>query len=187
MKIVYIAHPLSGDLKNVDKVLHICRFISMSEPEVVPFAHWVVEALALNDQVAEERAIGIKHDEAIIDRLKFDECRLYGDRISAGMANEVQRFKALGVPVVPMTDETRRDLAAMDAASVDNDAFAEFTTCVPRQVTYSGSIAFTTCDCGENIVLANKTFGTPMKYTGKCDECQSKYLLVNGKIMLQEI
>lgn len=113
MTIEYIAHPLSGDIKNVDKVLHICRLISMTEPDVVPFAHWVVEAMSLNDQVPEEREIGIRHDHEIIDRLKFDACRLYGDRISAGMKAEIKIFIKMGIMVKPMTQGTYRDFMSL--------------------------------------------------------------------------
>lgn len=112
--IEYIAHPLGGDVDgNIKKVLEIIKTINLNEPDVVPFAHWIVDAQAMDDNDAGQRRKGIGNDMAIIEHLKFDACRLYGDRISSGMADEAKTFHAMGVPVRAYTDGTARDLRLM--------------------------------------------------------------------------
>lgn len=107
MKIVYIAHPLGGDVEgNLDKVIQIIRKINLEEPDVVPFAHYFVDCHALNDNEPEERERGIKNDIALFKKRFIDEVRLYGDKISPGMREEIKLAHTLDIPVKPMTDGT---------------------------------------------------------------------------------
>lgn len=106
MKIVYIAHPIGGDVEgNLKKILAIVRQINLTEPDVVPFVPYFVDCHALNDGVPEERDRGIKNDREFFIRRVFDELRLYGDRISPGMSAEIDLAKEFGIAVVPMTEE----------------------------------------------------------------------------------
>ena len=67
MKIVYIAHPLSGDIEgNLSKVSDIIRYINLTEPDILPFAHYFVDCHALDDTIPEERERGIKNDIALL-------------------------------------------------------------------------------------------------------------------------
>ena len=110
MKIAYIAHPISGDIKgNLRKIETIGREINLNEPDVVPFAPYYFDCNTLNDDIEAERERGIKNDIALIERCFIDELRLYGDRISDGMRHEIKLFKKLNIPIVPMTSETRYD------------------------------------------------------------------------------
>lgn len=107
-KIVYIAHPLSGDIKsNLAKVKDIIRFINLTEPNIVPFAHYFVDCHALDDTVQEERERGIKNDTALLNAGFIDELWLYGDRISRGMWNEIVLAEQLMIPVIPQTESTK--------------------------------------------------------------------------------
>ncbi len=107
MKIAYIAHPVGGDVKNnLSKVREIVREINLKEPEVVPFAPYYLDCFALNDDIPEERARGIKNDSFLINKGFIDELRLYGYRISDGMAAEVELAHKLGITVRPMTNGT---------------------------------------------------------------------------------
>lgn len=111
MRIVYIAHPISGDIKgNLEKIMNIVRQINLEEPEVLPFAHYWLDCHALDDDNPEERKRGIKNDIELMTRGFIDEVRLYGDKISSGMRDEVILAEKLGIPVIPMTDETRSQL-----------------------------------------------------------------------------
>jgi len=101
MKIVYIAHPIGGDVaNNLNKVCLIIREINLTEPEVVPFAHYIVDCHCLDDSVPEERERGIKNDMELFSRKFIDELWLYGDRISNGMIAEIGICEQLNIPVV---------------------------------------------------------------------------------------
>lgn len=107
MKIVYVAHPISGDVKgNLKKIIDIIRDINLNEPDVVPFAHYWVDCHALDDDNPEERMRGIKNDREFFERKSFDELRLYGDRISNGMRKEMELAFKYNIPVIAMTEGT---------------------------------------------------------------------------------
>lgn len=107
MKVAYIAHPISGDIKgNLLKVQKIGREINLNEPDVVPFAPYFFDCYALDDNVPEERARGIKNDIALLSSGVVTEVRLYGDRISNGMWHEVELAHKLGIQVRPRTPQT---------------------------------------------------------------------------------
>lgn len=104
MRIAYIAHPISGDIKgNLEKVKAIARQINLEEPDVVPFAHYYLDCFALNDDIPEERARGIKNDIELMKRGFIDELRLYGDTLSNGMKAEVKLAMGLEIAIIPMT------------------------------------------------------------------------------------
>jgi len=89
MKIAYIAHPISGDIKgNLKRIEVIGRQININEPEVIPFPHYALMRIGF-----------------------IDEIRLYGDRISAGMSHEVNLAMELGIDVKPMTEATKLEFA----------------------------------------------------------------------------
>lgn len=113
MKVIYIAHPIGGDVvNNLKKITEIVRTINMQEPDVVPFAPYYVDCIALNDDRPNERERGIKNDIALMRKGFIDEVRLYGDRISNGMAAEIELAIELLIPVTPMTPETKTALAS---------------------------------------------------------------------------
>jgi hypothetical protein len=108
MKIVYIAHPISGDISgNLKKILDIIRQINLNEPETLPFAHYVVDCYALNDTVPQERERGIKNDIALLSASFINEIWLFGDRISNGMKHEIELSKKLGIPIISKSKGTK--------------------------------------------------------------------------------
>lgn len=109
MKIAYIAHPISGDVRgNLRRIAAIGRKINLEEPEVVPFANYFFECYALEDGILEERERGVKNNIALMRKGFIDEIRLYGNRISKGMSREVDLALELGIEVIPMTEATKR-------------------------------------------------------------------------------
>ena len=105
MKIVYIAHPISGDIKgNLKSVLSIVRRINLTMPDVIPFAPYWIDCHALNDELPEERARGIKNDTELFKRGFIDEVWLFGCTVSKGMQHEIELAESLGIPVVPVSD-----------------------------------------------------------------------------------
>jgi len=114
MKIVYIAHPISGNIsENLRKIQEIGRQINLEEPNVVPFAPYFFDCHALDDNILEERERGIKNNIALISKGFIDEVRLYGNRISCGMHEEIKLANTLGIKIVPMTIETKYALNKM--------------------------------------------------------------------------
>lgn len=115
MKVAYIAHPIGGDVQgNLKLIMQIGRQINLEEPDTVPFAHYFFDCFCLEDDIPEERERGIRNDHALMRRGFIDEVRLYGDRISVGMRHEIALAVELGIPVVPMTEETRLAFAELN-------------------------------------------------------------------------
>lgn len=101
MKIVYIAHPISGDIPgNLEKIRQIVRKINLEHPDIVPFAPYWLDCHALDDTNPDERACGIQNDHEYFLRRVMDEVWLCGDRISSGMQAEKALAELLGIPVV---------------------------------------------------------------------------------------
>lgn len=109
MKTVFIGHPIGGDIKgNAQKVLKICAEVHTKD--VIPVAPYLISLQYLNDEVIEDRELGMEANHECFRRRYVDELWLFGDRISSGMQKEVQLAKEMGIPVVPKTEGTRRDL-----------------------------------------------------------------------------
>lgn len=107
MRIIYIAHPIGGDIKNnLEKIRQIVRKLNLEREDIVPFVPYWLDCHALDDNVPAERVRGIKNDKALFDRGFIDEVWLYGDRISEGMKNEILMAKELGINVVAKTEQT---------------------------------------------------------------------------------
>ena len=110
-KIVYIAHPVGGDVKtNLDKVATIARVISIKERHVIPVAPYYLMCHALDDNNPEERKLGMEMTLAYIKYAKVTELRLYGNKISAGMWKEIELAEHLGIKIIPCTEETKLQL-----------------------------------------------------------------------------
>lgn len=101
MKIAYIAHPVSGDVDgNIEKILQIVKEINLTEPDTIPFAPYIVDCLALDDTIIEQRERGIKNNIALFKAGFITEIRLYGNKISRGMQAEKELAEFLNIPVI---------------------------------------------------------------------------------------
>lgn len=108
MKIAYISHPIGGEvLKNIMDVEHIVREINLTEPDVVPFAHYIVDCYCMNDDIPAERERGIKNDIALLRAGFITEMRLYGNRISSGMKAEILLARELGIEIISKSEGTK--------------------------------------------------------------------------------
>lgn len=111
IKTVFIAHPISGDVRgNVEKVLRICEQVHTKD--IIPVAPYLVSLQYLNDEVVEDRELGMQANNECFHRHYIDELWLFGDRISSGMWEEVRLARTLNIPVVAKTVGTLRDLEA---------------------------------------------------------------------------
>jgi len=105
-KVVYIAHPVSGDVKgNIDRVLQICREIHTESKYIVPSAPYIATLLYLDDDKADERELGIKANKLLFERGGFQELWLCGNRISPGMRQEVEWCTKLNIPIICYSKE----------------------------------------------------------------------------------
>jgi hypothetical protein len=106
MKIVYIAHPIGGDVEaNLADLRRIIRKINM-EPGagVVPFVPYYADVVSLDDNKPEERARGMENGRRILESGIVQEMWLTGDRISPGMMAERAIAETIGIPVVDFTN-----------------------------------------------------------------------------------
>ncbi|MEZ7494493.1 hypothetical protein QO206_03285 [Leeuwenhoekiella aequorea] len=114
MKIVYIAHPIGGNVyRSVKALTKILREVNLTEPEVVPLAPYYGDVMALNDENLAERARGLENGIQVLKSGAIRELWLYGDGITKGMLGEVRLAETLGIPVVPRTTGTRVALTAL--------------------------------------------------------------------------
>jgi len=115
MRIVYIAHPISGDVKgNLEKIRCILRSLNLSGLNIVPFAPYWVDCHVLNDDDPVERERGIRNDQEFFRRKSFDELWLYGDKISRGMFEEIKLAIEYEIPIYPMTSKTKEQFERLE-------------------------------------------------------------------------
>lgn len=97
-KIVYIAHPINGDVEeNIKSILKICR--QVHDENTIPFAHHIVANQYLDDRVEEERMLGIAAGNEFLKRGFIDEIWLCGPRISDGMRKEIKICLKNAIPI----------------------------------------------------------------------------------------
>lgn len=111
-KIVYIAHQIGGAVQdNVRAVLRICR--ELHSPEIIPFAPYIAALQYLNDDVPEDRLLGVTANREYFRRRVMDEVWLAGPRISPGMRDEVLLSIKYGIPVVAYNPRLQPSLDAI--------------------------------------------------------------------------
>jgi hypothetical protein len=101
MKIVYIVHPIAGDIHgNVQKILKIVKEINLTRKDIVPFAPYMADVLAMDDNDSAQRERGIDNDIAIFGSGIVKECWVYGKKISPGMESEIHMAWGMRIPVI---------------------------------------------------------------------------------------
>ena len=117
MRIVYIAHPIGGNVEeNLTSLRRIIRGINSYEPHTVPFCPYYADVVSLNDNDPEQRARGLKNDIEILSRPGMvDELRLYGENITLGMRLEIETAHIMGIPIVCSTQKLYAQLSPIIA------------------------------------------------------------------------
>jgi hypothetical protein len=111
MKIVYIAHPISGDVNgNLEKIRLIVRAVNLTFPDVVPFVPYYADCLALDDGNTDERARGIRNDREFFLQGIINEVWLFGPTISGGMHAEVALANSLNTPVYAIAKSIQNEV-----------------------------------------------------------------------------
>ena len=99
---VYIVSPLRGDVeRNIENAKDYCRFAI--KQNVIPMCPHIYFTLFLNDSAEIERRIGLILGLQMLKRCK--EVWVFGDRISEGMANEIQIAEKRKIPIRYFTVE----------------------------------------------------------------------------------
>ena len=112
-KTVFIGHPIGGNIKgNIEKVLKICA--EAHTKNIIPVAPYLISLQYLNDEVIEDRELGMDANHECFRRRYVDELWLFGDRISAGMEKEILLAKEMDILIIPKTDGTKRDLKRLE-------------------------------------------------------------------------
>lgn len=98
-KIVYIAHPISGNyLTNMDNIMDIYTEIVRTHSDVIPFVPYFITVQALNDLDPKDREIGFEHNKEFFQRKMIDELWFYG--LSKGVETEIAWANEFGIKVV---------------------------------------------------------------------------------------
>lgn len=173
MKIVYIAHPIGGDVKNnIAKVLAIVRDVNLTMPEVLPFAPYIVDLLALDDSIAAERKRGISNNEFLIKGF-VQELWLYGD--SSGCRAEAKLAKELNIPVV---------IKFIESGKLDTESLKPQ---LDKLNFYSKHVDITTYwDGGDYFIITvycnnEKTVKDMVKMHGSIDEARNEFHRLQDK------
>lgn len=102
MKIVYIAHPIGGDVEgNLKKLQEIYEYLSFQyDGEIVPFIPYYATVNSLDDRSPDARMMGMRHNKEFFKRNIIDEMWLYGPKVSSGMALEIEWCREYGINIV---------------------------------------------------------------------------------------
>ena len=84
--------------KNIKKVLDIFRKIHSKN--IIPVAPYLVSLQYLDDEVTEDRELGIDANLECFEREYIDELWLFGDFIPKGMRQEIEAARKFNIPVV---------------------------------------------------------------------------------------
>ena len=100
-RVVYIAHPVSGDVDgNIKSILKICNDIHKADNDIVPFAPYLVSLKYLDNDVVEEREMGVQVNIEFFERRTMQEVWLCGSSISPGMVQEIKLAKQFNIPII---------------------------------------------------------------------------------------
>lgn len=98
-KLIYIAHPIGGDVKNnLDKIKDIYNRISHKYNDIIPFAPYWITCHALDDESLVDRRIGFNQNKYFFENKIIDEMWVYG--ISNGVNQEIQWCKEFNIPII---------------------------------------------------------------------------------------
>lgn len=97
-KIIYLCSPYSGNVEQNIKNACIAAKEAILVDNVAPIIPHLMYPVILDDDIPEERALGIDLDIDLIS--KCDELWYYGDTISAGMRAEIDFAQANQIPVI---------------------------------------------------------------------------------------
>jgi len=123
-RVVYIAHPVSGNVdENIKNIFNICSMIH--SPHLIPFAPYLVGLQYLNDQLIEQRELGMQVNAITFRKRVMDETGLFGPKISSGMTGEIELSieetiplrcynPKLEIPLFELAEEKKFNIARLE-------------------------------------------------------------------------
>lgn len=109
-KLVYIAHPVGGNIKaNVKKILKLCHDIHKKNDNIIPFVPYITALYYLNDEIMEERKLGMLANQEHFKRRTMDEVWICGSKISEGMKHEIKLAIRYKIPVKIYNPKLRKE------------------------------------------------------------------------------
>ncbi|MEJ2905050.1 hypothetical protein WAE58_21575 [Pedobacter panaciterrae] len=97
-KIVYIAHPIGGDVEaNLKSIQEIYLAISRNHPGVIPFCPYYATIMSLDDSVPNDHETGMDHNKIFFERKVFQELWWF-TRISSGVGKELGWCDEFNIP-----------------------------------------------------------------------------------------
>lgn len=111
MKIVYIAHPIGGDVEgNIQKIKGIIQQINRASKLITPFVPYLADVMFMNDNDEKQRRRGILNNKNHFKKRTFDELWVYGDKLSKGVKQEIQWAIDEEIPIVFKNGSTKAQL-----------------------------------------------------------------------------
>lgn len=108
MKLVYICSPLRGDIeRNISSANRYCWFAATQS--AVPIAPHIMFTGFLDDTILDERQMGMRLGRELLSRC--DELWVFGDRLSAGMEDELKAAQQMKLPIRYFNDKCERRYA----------------------------------------------------------------------------
>lgn len=125
--LVYIAHPMKGDIAgNKKKVIDICREIGKN-PMVIPFTPYLSAFEYLDDDDPIQREKGMIMNRFYFERKIIDVLLICGDRISGGVRSEIKLALENGIRLAVL-DESRKEEVEKVVGEVLNEILEERLT-----------------------------------------------------------
>ena len=119
MKLIYVASPYAGDIKqNTEFAKEACRHVLSCGHAF--FAPHLLYPAILDDGNPQERALGLSMGLAMLSRC--DELWCYGKRLSLGMHFELEEAQRLGIPVRRVLGQKDDFVIAQAAAPLHDKA-----------------------------------------------------------------
>lgn len=99
MKLIYIAHPIKGDVEgNCEKVVEICKDIRKEHPDIIPVAPYLATLQYLDDSKEKDRVDGMYLNDLMLEKC-CDQLWVFGTHISEGVQAEINLAEEAGIPV----------------------------------------------------------------------------------------
>lgn len=125
--LVYIAHPMKGDIAgNKKKVIDICREIGKN-PMVIPFTPYLSAFEYLDDDDPIQREKGMVMNRFYFERKIIDVLLICGDRMSMGVRSEIKLALENGIRLAVL-DESRKEEVEKVVGEVLNEILEERLT-----------------------------------------------------------
>lgn len=122
-KFVYVCSPLRGsDLhdeeSNKKDARGYCKFVVLNNPDIIPVAPHIYLTQFLNDDIDEERAMGLGIGLELLKNCS--EVWVFGERVSNGMAMEISAAAEMGLKI-RWFDKYCKERVRIETGGVETD------------------------------------------------------------------